>query len=157
MVACEAAVLLHVADDSDNLPRLPASLQMAADGIFAEEEFGSERLAYHHNLGAFGGIRILEQATAAQRNAQRLEITRREVDRLDGPLLLVAALKFAEPEIQRTLIRQRERHTGGLHSRNTPNTIEAFGEEASHGIARLVAGILQRGLRGDHVARIESR
>src|SRR6185312_16382741 len=53
-----------------------AEADALTDGILAGELASGERLADHRNLGRAGHVVLVEPASSAKRNAQRLEIAR---------------------------------------------------------------------------------
>ena len=102
-------------------------------------------------------IGIAKGAAGDHGDAHGLEVGRRGIDELAAVRIVVVAIHRAKAVIQRALVRQRQRHRGGLHSGNAPHALQGLRVEPVDRCRGLVARILQRRLGGDHVVRVEAR
>ena len=115
-------MLLHVARNADDFAHPLTQLQMAAEGV-AVEVLPGKTLAHHDDRGCPRGIGIAEGAAGNQGDAHGFEVGRGGIDELARVRFAVGAIHGAKSVVQRALIRQRQRHGGGLDSWNAPHAL----------------------------------
>ncbi len=126
VLAAQAAVLLHVPADADDLADLLPGFQMAPQRV-GVKELAREAFAHHHHARTLCRIGIAQRTPRDDGDAHGFEIGRRGIDELTHVWIVVVALHHAEAVVERALVGQGQRDRRRVHARDAADALQRAG------------------------------